>query len=63
MKKGKNQYVVVHPDGWAVKSEGNPIPTKVTKTQKEAIKIAEKIARDQKSDTKIQGRNGKFRAG
>ena len=30
MAKGKNQHVVKHPDGWAVKGEGNSKATKVT---------------------------------
>lgn len=63
MSKGKNQHVVKHPEGWAVKGAGNSKATKVTKTQSEAIKKAESIARNQKSDTKIHGENGKIRAG
>lgn len=63
MSKGKNQHVVPHADGWAVKGEGNSKPTKITKTQKEAIEIAENIARNQESDTKIHGQDGKIRGG
>jgi len=63
MSNGKNQHVVKHPDGWAVKGAGNSKATKVTGTQKEATKRAEEIARNQKSDTKIHGANGKIRAG
>lgn len=63
MSRGKNQHVVRHPDGWAVKGAGNSKATKVTSTQKEAIAVAEEIARNQKSDTKVHGRNGKIRAG
>jgi Uncharacterized protein conserved in bacteria (DUF2188) len=63
MKKGKNQHVVSHPDGWAVKGAGNSKATKVTPTQSEAIIHAENIARNQQSDTKIHGRDGKIRAG
>lgn len=63
MSKGKNQHVVPHTDGWAVKGEGNKKATKVTDTQKEAIKIAEDIAKKQFSDTKIHGKDGKIRAG
>uniref|UniRef100_UPI003F4907D9 DUF2188 domain-containing protein n=1 Tax=Acinetobacter tandoii TaxID=202954 RepID=UPI003F4907D9 len=63
MTKGKNQHVVPHPNGWAVKGANNSKATKVTETQKEAIKIAEKIALNQNSDTKIHGRDGKIRAG
>lgn len=62
MAKGKNQYVVKHLDGWAVKGEGNTKATKVTKAQKEAIVVAEEIARNQQSDTKIHGTDGKIRA-
>lgn len=63
MAKGKNQHVVKHPNGWAVKGEGNNKATKVTKTQAEAIKVAENIAKIQQSDTKIHGQNGKIRGG
>ena len=63
MPRGKNQHVVKHPDGWAVKGAGNSKATKVTDTQKEAIGVAEDIARNQRSDTKVHGRNGKIRAG
>lgn len=63
MSRGKNQHVVKHQDGWAVKGAGNSKATKVTTTQQEAINIAQDIARNQKSDTKIHGRDGKIRAG
>lgn len=63
MKKGKDQHVVPHSDGWAVKGAGNSKATKVTSTQQEAIKAAENIARNQQSDTKVHGRDGKIRAG
>lgn len=63
MPQGKNQHVVKHSDGWAVKGDSNSRATKVTKTQAEAIKVAEDIARNQKSDTKIHGKDGKIRAG
>ena len=48
MSKGKNQHVVPHQNGWAVKGAGNEKATKVTSTQAEAIKIAQDIARNQK---------------
>ena len=63
MAKGKNQHVVKHPEGWAVKGAGNSKATKVTKTQADAIEIAQNIATNQQSDTKIHGRDGKIRAG
>ena len=63
MTKGKNQHVVKHSNGWAVKGAGNSKVTKVTKTQAQATTVAESIARNQGSDTKIHGRNGRIRAG
>ncbi len=58
----KNQWVTIHPKGWAIKGEGNKRATKVTKTQKEAINIAKKIAKNQKSELYIQNREGKIRS-
>jgi len=58
----KNQWVTVHPKGWAIKGEGNKRATKVTKTQKEAIGIAKKIAENQKSELYVQNRKGKIRS-
>ncbi|MDY0296952.1 MAG: DUF2188 domain-containing protein [Acidobacteriota bacterium] len=63
MAKGKNQHVVKHPVGWAVIGEGNTRATRVTQKQAEAIDVAESIARNQQSDTKIHGRDGRIRAG
>ncbi len=58
----KNQWVTIHPKGWAIKGEGNKRATKVTKTQKEAIEIAKKIAENQKSKLYVQNRKGKIRS-
>jgi hypothetical protein len=62
MKKGKNQHVVKHADGWAVKGANNEKATKVTQTQKEAISVARDIAKNQGSELLIHGRNGQIRA-
>ncbi|EGZ44572.1 DUF2188 domain-containing protein [Neisseria wadsworthii] len=59
----KNQHVVPHPDGWAVKGAGNSKATAVYTTQKEAIARAEGIAKNQRTDTKIHGVDGRIRAG
>ncbi len=59
----KNQHIVPHSDGWAVKGAGNSKATAVFKTQREAIAKAEQIARNQQSDTKVHGRDGRIRAG
>ena len=61
MSKGKNQHVVKHIDGWAVRGAGNEKVTKVTRTQQEAIDIAREISRNQESELFIHGRNGRIR--
>lgn len=61
MLKGKNQHVVKHPDGWAVRGAGNEKVTKVTRTQQEAIEVARKISKNQESELFIHGRNGRIR--
>lgn len=58
---GKNQHVVPHPDGWAVKGEGNSKATKITDTQQEAINHAREIAKNQESELLIHGKDGKIR--
>ncbi|MFH1525993.1 MAG: DUF2188 domain-containing protein [Bacteroidota bacterium] len=58
---GKNQHVVHHKNGWAVKGEGNSRPSSVHTTQKKAIDSARDIAINQKSEVVIHGRDGKIR--
>ena len=58
----KNQWVVKHFKGWAVKGEGNKKVTRITKTQKEAIDIAKRIAKNQESELYIQDNKGKIRS-
>lgn len=59
---GKNQHVTKHPSGgWQVKGAGNGKATVVTDTQKQAIKAAIPIAKNNKSEVVIHGTNGKIR--
>jgi uncharacterized protein YdaT len=58
---GKNQHVVKKTDGWGVKGEGNQKCSSVHKTQKAAIESARDIAKNQKSEVVIHGRDGKIR--
>ena len=58
---GKNQHVTKHGDGWQVKGAGNQRATKVVDTQKQAIEVAKEIAKHQKSEVVIHGRDGKIR--
>ena len=57
----KNQHVVPHEDGWAVKGAGNSRATSVHKTQAEAIGQAQDIAKNNHSELFIHGRNGQIR--
>ena len=58
---GKNQHVVPHGDGWAVRGEGNERATSVHRTQSEATDAARQIATNQRSEVLIHGRNGQIR--
>lgn len=57
----KNQHVVPHADGWAVKGEGNTRATKVYDTQRDAIDRARGISEKQHSELFIHGRDGQIR--
>lgn len=58
---GKNQHVVPHAEGWAVKGAGNTRATSVHRTQQEASHAAREIARNQGSERIIHGQNGRIR--
>ena len=57
----KNQHVVPHSEGWAVKGAGNSKATSVHSTQAEAIDRARDIAQNQQSELLVHGRNGQIR--
>jgi len=57
----KSQHIVKHRKGWSVKKTGSSKATKVTRTQKEAIKIGKQIAKNQQTELVIHGQNGKIR--
>lgn len=61
MSKGKSQHVVPHDGEWAVKRAGSERATTVVPTQKEAIKIATGIAKNQGAELFIHGRDGQIR--
>lgn len=58
---GKNQHVVTHGDGWAVRGEGNSKVTGTYVTQAEAVEAGREIAINQSSELFIHGRNGQIR--
>ncbi|MEZ6030413.1 MAG: DUF2188 domain-containing protein [Hyphomonadaceae bacterium] len=57
----KNQHVVPHPDGWAVKSEGASRAASVHDRQSDAVSAARKTAVEHKSEMFIHGRDGRIR--
>jgi hypothetical protein len=57
---GKNQHVVPTKNGWGVKGEGNLKKTAITETKKQAVDIAKEIAKNNKSEVVIHGKNGKI---
>lgn len=58
---GKNQHVVPHAGGWAVRGAGNGRATSVHDTQRDAIDAARGIAKNQHSELLIHGSNGQIR--
>jgi Uncharacterized protein conserved in bacteria (DUF2188) len=58
---GRNQHVVSHGEGWAVRAEGASQPFAVFKTQSEAWEKAKSIARKERSEALLHGRNGLIR--
>lgn len=59
---GKNQWVTHKDDKWNVQGEGNARPTKIFDTQKDAIDYAKDIAKNQKSELIIQGKDNLIRS-
>lgn len=57
----KNQHVVLHKRGWAVKQAGNPRASSVHNTQREAIKAAREAAIRQSSEMVVHRKNGRIR--
>ncbi len=61
-KRGsKNQHVVRHADGWAVKTPGAKRATQTFSTQKEAEARGKTLAKKNKSELFIHGKDGRIR--
>lgn len=58
----RNQHVVPHAEGWAVKPEGSQRAQSVHERQSEAIAAGRQAAIQQQSELLIHGRNGQIRA-
>lgn len=57
----KNVHVVPHPQGWAVRIEGNDRATSVHDTQRDAIDSGRDRARRDGTEILIHGENGRIR--
>jgi uncharacterized protein YdaT len=57
----RNQHVVPLGNGWAVKKEGSNSFTVITDNQRDAIKVAREIAKTNKSELIVHGKDGKIR--
>lgn len=57
----KNQHVVPHPEGWAVRVAGNQRVSSIHPTQAEAIETGRIRARGQGSELLIHGEDGRIR--
>jgi len=58
----RNQHVVPHQNGWAVRGAGSSRATSVHQTQSAAIDAGRSISRNQGSELLVHGRNGQIRA-
>lgn len=56
-----NQHVVPRSGDWAVRGAGNGKVTSIHDTQGDAINAARQIARNQRAEVVIHGRDGKIR--
>jgi len=57
----KGQHVVPDGDKWAVRKSGSARSTETFNTQREAIERGREIAKNQRTELYIHGRNGKIR--
>lgn len=54
----RNQHIVLHPQGWAVKKEGSSRATAIFDTQEEAIEYGRELAINQRCELVIHNRKG-----
>jgi hypothetical protein len=61
MSAKKGQHVVPAPDGWSVRKAGSSRATRTYSTQQDAISAATQIARNQRTEVYVHGRDGRIR--
>lgn len=57
----RNQHVVPHGNGWAVKGAGAQRASSVHENQQSAINAARQVSRNQGTELLVHGRNGQIR--
>lgn len=57
----RNQHVVPHERGWAVKGAGSERATSVHRTQAEAIEAGRAAAKTRHTELLVHGRDGRIR--
>jgi hypothetical protein len=57
----RDQHVVPHKEGWAVRGAGSRRASSVHDTQEQAIDAGRSVARNQGSELYIHGRDGRIR--
>lgn len=57
-----NQHVIRFGNGWAVKKSSDRDFFTITEKQSDAIKVARKLAKDQKTELYIHGKDGSIRS-
>jgi uncharacterized protein YdaT len=62
MNSKRNQHVVPHADGWAVRGESAERASGVYDTKAEATAAARSIARNQGTELVIHGRDGRIQS-
>jgi uncharacterized protein YdaT len=60
MSKSKRLHVTPHPDGWAVQREKGERASAIADTKAEAEKIARDLAKQEKGEVVIHGKDGKI---
>jgi hypothetical protein len=58
---GRNQHVTAIDRGWAVTAEGASAPSAICKTQSAAWEKAKAIARRERSEALLHGKDGRIR--
>ncbi len=57
----RNQHIVPHEEGWAVRGAGSQRATSLHRTQREAIDAGREVARNQRTELFVHGRDGRIR--